>query len=155
MSEDNNTEKKNSDRMDYFLSNAIINRIDIRKLMSYNQILVEFTGNGATVYGYDKDFKLVTQYTVADSGGGDDNGDRIKALAELAYCVRTFTGWDNSEKGEYRFVAGLLPNRAKAIKGQFEDLKGIVTMEQAQELYQAGYEIVKRIDPERKTHEEE
>lgn len=113
--------------------------LDIRKLIEYGQILIEFDDDGVSVVGI-QEGKITTRIPL--DSNHLDNENTIKCLCKVMQTINYLIGWDSTKHAAYRMECGLRPNDDITTK----KLEKVLDKETQNKLYEAGYEIIRRVD---------
>lgn len=117
--------------------------VDLRKMISYGQILVEFDEDEyISVTGMEN--AIVTSCVQVDEMAPEAEVPSKTALCKALKIVKYFIGMDNSKHVPYRVEVGLEPNDDITHDKMLAETG--LTNEQVHKIYDSGYDIIKRVD---------
>ena len=116
--------------------------INLRELITYGQVLIEFNDDSITLTGYEGDYKGTYSFDVDLSDYSGRNFKRLQQFARFLSMLTYMLEADRSKHSDYRLHIGADPNGDK----QWDDLMKIIDKEMFDKLYEKGYNIVKRLD---------
>ena len=111
--------------------------LDIKKLISYGQILVEFSDAHIIVTGIEND--TVTHVIPIEDSYTSDNTSDIKALCTALNLVKYYTGLDNSKHEKHRCECRMTSPSDITV----DEIDNIIGKEMRGKLQKAGYHIIK------------
>ena len=122
---------------------ALISKIDIKKILTDGQILIEQGTNGASITGFYNDEIPNTEHVEFESGfSPTDNKKSIEGFCGLVYSLKILLDVDPSKHAEYRFNCGLDPNGDES----YMKLENLIGKDVIGKLCDNGYSIIK--DPD-------
>jgi len=137
---------------------GILSLCDIKKMLKYDQILVEKIAENVMITGYDGDRHASEVIDIDDCYSREEENEKnISAMCGIAYTIKSYLDLDNNKYANFRFTCGMESNSDKeyekesgAVKKSLEESTdgnfNVDIPEFKNKLYAAGYEIIKRCD---------
>jgi len=109
-------------------------KIDIRKVLSNGQILVEFNEENLSISGFDDDERVETIVF-------DGTDDKLSTLCKFLGAISHYTRWRPSKHSEVQLCCGLDDYTDEAR----EKILNIISEDQFEKLQEEGFSVVREV----------